>query len=426
MEELLDPYAKFKKHNLPYGYTLQHAYVKRPYVYIEFIVHAGGFDDPKGKEGLAHFVEHMFHQNGPLSDDSTHKHFKKNKGFALLGSTDITSTNYKFKIASEPKHVKKALKLYFATLFSIGDLSGFDSQMKIIADEYLRKHPRPLYDSINDKIQKYIYGDTYWGRTREYLGTAKSIPTITKADVFAFWKKYYQPENISIVAYGGISASELKKLISEEAGRYESLYEAFTPREIGKSERILVPESGKGKLFELSRRKAFGSNSVNKGVAIYNAIVMLPDSLPKRAIGFAKLMVWKKINKIVREKWHATYGVSTQWVMDTTMVSFKIVCKSFDAAYRDQIIPSVYASIKEAGNDEKLFRETKQGIVQSYYSADENCEEIFDNATKSIESLRRVRTTKEQLNEARQVRFSEVKEVLAYLTPENMIHTLVG
>lgn len=62
---IYDPYAVFKKHVLPNGLTIYHAYYDRPWVKSKFVIHSGSREDEVRKEGTSHFVEHLVSENIP-------------------------------------------------------------------------------------------------------------------------------------------------------------------------------------------------------------------------------------------------------------------------------------------------------------------------------------------------------------------------
>jgi predicted Zn-dependent peptidase len=65
-----DPYSQFETRVLDNGLTIHVLHgPERPGVRFVFGIHSGARHDLPGKEGTAHFMEHLVHRNGGSSLD---------------------------------------------------------------------------------------------------------------------------------------------------------------------------------------------------------------------------------------------------------------------------------------------------------------------------------------------------------------------
>ena len=71
-----DTYSDFSQYSLLIDLTMHDAYIEKAYVYCTIVVDSGTFCDPLGKEGVAHFVEHLIAENGKMSYPKSYLFFR--------------------------------------------------------------------------------------------------------------------------------------------------------------------------------------------------------------------------------------------------------------------------------------------------------------------------------------------------------------
>src|SRR5690606_14210003 len=92
-----DPYAEFKKITLANGLDIYAAHWPgRAWQGAAIMIHSGARQDPEGKAGLAHFVEHIVNQNGGMSGEEVQDFFADHGGYVNLGATGFLDTHYGF------------------------------------------------------------------------------------------------------------------------------------------------------------------------------------------------------------------------------------------------------------------------------------------------------------------------------------------
>ena len=204
---------------------------------LALYIKVGGRNAPPGKEGLAHFVEHMLFRGTadyPTSTD-IERAFEEIGG-AINASTDEESTCFFSRI--HPAHLGKALEI-LSSMILRPLLSGIDTEKKIIAEEAL--------DDLNENGEEInphnLAGRLLWpdhplgGPT---IGTLQSIASFTDDDVRNYIAAYYLPENAVLAVTGNFSLQELSAVADP---CFSSWQGGVTPSLLHPAEQQLVPRS---------------------------------------------------------------------------------------------------------------------------------------------------------------------------------------
>lgn len=164
-------------------------------------VKAGSREDPPGKEGLAHFVEHM-----------TFKGTKKRSALELAQSIDAlgghlnaaTTAEYTFYYTEVlSTHVPEALDILYELVtmprFSPEDLPR---ERVVISEEI-----RTAEDDPEDEAFR-LLGETLWSQGhplgKPVIGRLETVARIEVPDLWDFFEQHYHPQGMILVACGGI------------------------------------------------------------------------------------------------------------------------------------------------------------------------------------------------------------------------------
>ncbi len=173
---------------------------------LALYIKAGGRNASAGKEGLAHFVEHMIFRGTadyPTSTD-IERAFEEIGG-AVNASTDEECTCFFSRI--HPEHLANALEI-LSSMILRPLLSGIDIEKKIITEESL--------DDLNEKgeeinphnlASRLLWPDHPLGEPT--IGTLQSITSFTDDDVQSYISAYYRPGNAVLAVAGNFSQEDL-------------------------------------------------------------------------------------------------------------------------------------------------------------------------------------------------------------------------
>ena len=242
-----------------------------PYVHsitIGIWINAGSREDPKGREGLAHFIEHAVFKGTQKRDYIEIAQCIEQTG----GYIDAWTTKEQTCICV--RCLREHLPLAFDLLADLVCNPVFppeelDKEKEVVLEEI---------SSVNDAPEELIFEDFDRRSFPKHplgtaiLGTEKSIGTIRTEDLRSFMSEHYVPEKMLVTAVGNIDHDELAGLASSYLG---GLNQAS-------------PEAPSRKLFKLSAYKPF-SATLKKRVS--QAQILLGTVIPRDDHHFWGLMV---------------------------------------------------------------------------------------------------------------------------------------
>jgi predicted Zn-dependent peptidase len=161
----------------------------------------GGRNDPPGREGLSHFLEHIiFRGNTDFSSSLAIESAFEAIGGAPNAATDAESTYYYSRI--HPDSIKRGMEILSSMLMK-PLFSGIEIEKRIVAEE--------AREDLNEQGAE-VNADTLvsrmlWPRHplgKPTIGTLESIAAIELRDLKEHLKNYYVPSNAVLVVSGPI------------------------------------------------------------------------------------------------------------------------------------------------------------------------------------------------------------------------------
>lgn len=200
-------------YQLPSGLrVIFHRDAARPTVDIVTVVGAGGSDDPAGREGLAHLVEHLTFRathDGALSIGEVIEGI----GGIFNASTSHDSTVYS---TTAPKSALPGL-LRIEAMRLIDPVAGLDqatldAEREVVRNERRQRLElgvtRPLLDTLDEMLFPPDHP-----RRRSVIGDHDTLSAITLDDIGVFVREHYVPANTTIVVSGDIDLDHTTRFI---------------------------------------------------------------------------------------------------------------------------------------------------------------------------------------------------------------------
>ena len=193
-----------------------------PLVNVGLQVRTGTYLDPRGKEGLASLTAGQIRAGGTMSKSS--EQFDEAADFlaaqmnSFMGDTSATAS-----LNCLAKEIDKGLALYFEMLKN----PGFQAdRLALVKSQILQQMERrnDRTDAIeNREWTRLIRGDDFYA-TR--ISTKASIDGITRDDLMAFHKKYYNPGGFIFAISGDFNTSEMIAKLEAAMKGWEASKEA--------------------------------------------------------------------------------------------------------------------------------------------------------------------------------------------------------
>ncbi|MFQ5603649.1 MAG: M16 family metallopeptidase, partial [bacterium] len=193
-----------------------------PITSVAILFHVGSNREEKGRTGFAHLFEHMlFQESQHVGQD---QFFKKIQGAGgtLNGGTWEDGTIY-FEVV--PKNVLEMV-LWLESdrmgyLLSTVTQEAFENQQEVVQNEKRQRVDNVPYGHTNYVIHKLLYPDNHpynW----QVIGSFQDLKNATIEDIRNFHKKWYNPNNATLVVAGDFDEEQTKKWIDKYFGEIKS------------------------------------------------------------------------------------------------------------------------------------------------------------------------------------------------------------
>ena len=188
-----------------------------PFVCVNVWYDVGSKDEVAGRSGFAHLFEHLMFNGSQHADDDFFAPLQP-LGARLNGSTTLDRTNYYECLPSE--HLPLALFLEadrMGWLLPALTPEKLQNQKDVVRNERRQNYDNPPYGQSWLEILKNAYpeGHPYHIAT---IGLHEDIDAASLDDVSAFFKKWYLPNNASLVLTGDFDEPVARELIARYFG----------------------------------------------------------------------------------------------------------------------------------------------------------------------------------------------------------------
>ncbi|MBI9072569.1 MAG: insulinase family protein [Melioribacteraceae bacterium] len=189
-----------------------------PTVAVNIWYKVGSANERAGKTGFAHLFEHMMFQGSENVEKEMHFKYIQEAGGNLNGSTSIDRTNYFETVPSD--HLEMALWLEADRMgFLLPSLTQekLDNQKDVVMNERRQRYDNQPYGTAWETLFNTLYPKDHpysWPT----IGWMEDIEKFNLNDVSEFFKKYYAPNNASLVIGGNFETENAKNLVDKYFG----------------------------------------------------------------------------------------------------------------------------------------------------------------------------------------------------------------
>ncbi len=209
----------WEKYTLPNGLTVVLNEDKSDPIAIQAVFyHVGSSREVPGKTGFAHLFEHMmFQKSENVKEDQFFRNIQ-GAGGTLNGSTGQDRTNY-FEVIPN-NSLEMAIWMEsdrMGYLENTVTRSALTNQQNVVQNEKRESVDNAAYGFEDYLILKNLYpvGHPYsW----DVIGDMTDLTNATVEDVKAFHKKFYSPNNATLVISGNFNKEEVKAWIEKYYG----------------------------------------------------------------------------------------------------------------------------------------------------------------------------------------------------------------
>ena len=179
----------------------------------------GSRDESFGKTGMAHFLEHMMFKGTKKYGPKIFSNLIKKNGGSHNAFTSFDYTGYYEKLPSNK--IDLAIKLEADRMKNLKlDPIEFELERKVVLEERRSRVDDNPVNYLFEKLrQKTFTSHTY---TNPIIGWEEDLKIISLKDMKKFYRRFYVPENATLVIVGDIKISKTIDLIKKHFGQIES------------------------------------------------------------------------------------------------------------------------------------------------------------------------------------------------------------
>ncbi|MBR1777943.1 MAG: insulinase family protein [Alphaproteobacteria bacterium] len=177
---------------------------------------AGAIDDPLGKSGIAHVLEHMMFKGTAAVPDGEFSKIIARNGGSENAFTTADYTAYYQNIARDRLELVMFLEADRMKNLRFSQ-KDFDPELEVVKEERLMRTENNPSALLSERRNALLWGDHPYGRP--VIGTKKELSALTLQDAKQFYQTHYAPDNAVLVVAGDITAEELKPLAEKYYGK---------------------------------------------------------------------------------------------------------------------------------------------------------------------------------------------------------------
>ncbi|NII84329.1 insulinase family protein [Pedobacter riviphilus] len=196
---------EYNVHTLPNGIRLLHVPSASAISHACIIVNAGSRDEPEGKAGLAHFIEHLIFKRTEKRSTNQILNRLESVGADLNAYTTKEYTCVHASFLNP--YLDRTLDLFNDILFhSTFPEEEMDKEKSVILDEISSYLDQPE-EAINDDFEDMLFAGHALGNN--ILGTTESVQHFTREDVINFRKANYRTNEIVVAVLGNYTLNSV-------------------------------------------------------------------------------------------------------------------------------------------------------------------------------------------------------------------------
>ena len=183
----------------------------------------GSADDPRGKSGIAHFLEHLM-----FKGTHNHKQGEFSHLVAELGGQENAFTSYDYtayfqRVAREHLGVVMEFEADRMTGLTLTDDIVAPERDVVLEERRMRSDTDPA-SQLDEAMSAALFTHHSYGVP--IIGWGHEIETLDRQDALAYYRRFYTPENAILVVAGDVEAPEVELLARATYGKIPARGEA--------------------------------------------------------------------------------------------------------------------------------------------------------------------------------------------------------
>lgn len=199
------------------GLTVVFAENRRAPVIAQYVYYsAGAAEDPAGRSGVAHFLEHMMFKGSPHvpAGELSRRVAREGGNDNAFTSRDVTAYYQQVEASRLPMIMAMEADRFAAALIPADQL---ESERNVVLEERRQRTDSSPRARFQEAFGAALWGPQSWAG-RPVIGWEDEIRAISRDDLAAFYGRFYAPHNATLVISGAVEEARLRDLVAEHYG----------------------------------------------------------------------------------------------------------------------------------------------------------------------------------------------------------------
>ncbi|MET0520125.1 MAG: insulinase family protein [Burkholderiaceae bacterium] len=177
---------------------------------VNITYRVGSRFESQGEYGMAHLLEHLLFKGTPAHKDIPAEFAQR--GMRFNGSTTVDRTNYFSAFNANDDTLAYAIRLEADRMVnSFIAKADLDKEMSVVRNEFERGENNPV-QVLSQRVQAVAFDWHDYGHAT--IGPKSDIENVPIEKLQAFYKRFYRPDNATVLVAGRFDPASTLKLIS--------------------------------------------------------------------------------------------------------------------------------------------------------------------------------------------------------------------
>ncbi|MGI4751941.1 MAG: M16 family metallopeptidase [Janthinobacterium lividum] len=388
----------YQTHQLPNGIRILYYPADSSIAHCCLMINAGSRDEAEGKDGLAHFIEHLLFKATERRNTNQILNRLEVVGADLNAYTTKEYTCIHASFLKE--YLERAMDLmediFFHSTFPEDEM---EKEKGVILDEIASYQDQPE-EAIQDDFEDLLFKNHVLGRN--ILGTTTSVNALTKNDIASFIAQNYNTHQTVFAVTGNYDFNKIIRLAERYFGELPENNQSkkrTAPNEV--SADLIRIEKSISQTHCIMGSKAYASFDDRKPM-----LLLLNNLLGGNGMS-------SRLNLEIREKHGIAYTVESNYSPLTDTGLFSIYFGT-DAEKAPKAIKLIHKELQKL-RDKKLgtlqLHQAKQKFIGQIALAEENRMGLILSMAKSLMDFGRIDTLEEVFDKINAVTANELLEI---------------
>jgi zinc protease len=176
----------------------------------------GSADEPPGKSGIAHFLEHLMFKGTQKNPGGRFSQVVATIGGQENAFTSSDYTGYYQRVSREHLRTLMEFEADRMTGLVLND-EAVKPELNVVLEEQNQRVANSPQARLGEQIDAALYLNHPYGRP--VIGWRHEIEALNRTEAIAFYRRFYTPNNAILVVAGDVGADEVREMAEATYGK---------------------------------------------------------------------------------------------------------------------------------------------------------------------------------------------------------------